>query len=194
MGRGAICCSQAGPTTPSRRVLFAAALCWPVAAARASSPFNDVVPEVGVVSGHLRSCPSTFNCVSTAARSSDQYAGPWLATEKTPAAAAASATVAVTSLFPLAELVSSEPLASGHYLRFHVPGKYEVPDELEFLIRPTGVSGRNWEGDEQGGLLTTFRSVAGTVKCAVQRGVCCFAHLRCVQADASRSLQMSTRS
>ncbi len=113
----------------------------------------------------MRNCPSTFNCVSTAARSSDQYAGPWLAQERTPAAAADTVTLAVRSLFPSAELVASEELPSGQYVRFRVSGKFEVPDELEFLIRPTGVSGRGFDADEKGGLLTTFRSCAGSVKC-----------------------------
>lgn len=44
-------------------------------------------------------------------------------------------------------------------------GKFELPDELEFLVRSYD-GGRNWEGDADGGWLVTLRSIAGTVQCA----------------------------
>ena len=47
-------------------------------------------------------------------------------------------------------------------------GKFSLPDELEFLIRNTGVTGRNFSGDDDGGLLVTVRSIAGTVQCALR--------------------------
>jgi hypothetical protein len=114
----------------------------------------------------LRSCPSTFNCVSTSSKSSDQYASPWISAATTTAAAAEAIIGAVSVVCPQAELLQNEALPSGQYLRFHVPGRFQLPDELEFLVRSTGVSGRNWEGDDDGGLLVTLRSIAGTVQCA----------------------------
>lgn len=136
----------------------------------------------------LQSCPSTFNCVSTSSRSSDQYTSPWVAPVATSADAADIIVDAVRFTCPQAELLSSQTLPSGQYLRFHVPGartptqhplrpvcstahrfagKFSLPDELEFLIRNTGVTGRNFSADDDGGLLVTVRSIAGTVQCAL---------------------------
>lgn len=72
---------------------------------------------------------------------------------------------AVRVLFPQAELQASEAQPSGHYVRFQVPGKFSLRDELEFLVRSEGVSGRGFSGDDDGGLLVTLRSTAGTVQC-----------------------------
>ena len=153
------------------------------------SPYDDVLPAVGVLNGcvvcqerasrplhahttsrrRLQTCPSTFNCVSTSSRSSDQYTAPWAAAPalKTAKEAADEIVEAVRVLFPQAELQVSEAQPSGHYVRFHVPGRFSLPDELEFLVRNEGVSGRDFSGDEDGGLLVTLRSVAGTVQCAL---------------------------
>ena len=73
---------------------------------------------------------------------------------------------AVRVVVPQAELQASEALPSGHYVRLHVPGRFSLPDELEFLVRNEGVSGRNFSADDGAGLLVTLRSVAGTVQCA----------------------------
>ena len=119
------------------------------------------------LTGHgrrLRACVSTFNCVSTSSRTPEQYTAPWLTSAATPAAAAEDIVAAVRAAVPEAELLTSEAQPSGHYLRFHAPGKFQLPDELEFLVRPNGVTGRNWEGDDGGGLLVTLRSIAGTVQ------------------------------
>lgn len=68
-------------------------------------------------------------------------------------------------MFPGAEKRDSESLKDGsEYVRFQISGKFEVPDEVEFLVRPTGPGDRNWEGDRDQGLLVTYRSCAGTVK------------------------------
>ena len=115
----------------------------------------------------LQACPSTFNCASTSSRSSDQYTAPWVAAPELKSAKAAADEIveAVRVLFPLAELVKTEALPSGHYVRFHIAGRFNLPDEVEFLVRNEGVGDRNFSGDD-GGLLVTLRSVAGTVQCA----------------------------
>jgi hypothetical protein len=38
-----------------------------------------------------------------------------------------------------------------------------TPPRRRFLVRAEGVNGRNWQGDEGGGLLVTYRSI-GNVK------------------------------
>ena len=116
----------------------------------------------------LQSCPSTFNCVSTSSRSSDQYTAPWVAGPELKSAKAAADEIveAVRILFPQAEQITAEEQPSGHYIRFHIAGRFSLPDEVEFLVRNEGVGDRNFSGDDGGGLLVTLRSVAGTVQCA----------------------------
>jgi hypothetical protein len=88
---------------------------------------------------------------------------------------------AVRVLFPQAELQTSETLPSGHYVRFHVPGRFSLPDELEFLVRNEGVSGRDFSADDAGGLLVTLRSIAGTVQCACALLLSCMPRLTHLQ-------------
>lgn len=70
-------------------------------------------------------------------------------------------------------------------------GKFKLPDELEFLVRSTGVSGRNFSGDEEGGLLVTLRSIAGTVQCA--QVACSCEHLLCAPTLTHSHSQTSIR-
>lgn len=71
---------------------------------------------------------------------------------------------AVDAIYPGAERRDAETLKDGsEYARFQIKGAFEVPDEVEFLVRPTGPGDRGWKGDT-GGLLVTYRSCAGTVK------------------------------
>lgn len=81
--------------------------------------------------------------MSTSSRSSDQYTAPWVASPslKTAKAAAEEIVEAVRVLYPQAELQTSETQPSGHYVRFHVPGRFSLPDELEFLVRATVPAG-----------------------------------------------------
>jgi uncharacterized protein (DUF1499 family) len=143
--------------------LCSVALAGPVVAT--TSPYNDTAVEVGLVQGHLRNCPSTFNCVSTAAKSSDQYAGPWsAANEASPSIAAELIITAVQAIEPRAVLVTSEAVAApeGHYVRLQLPGAFDLTDELEFyLLREQSASRA-----DNGNVLVTFRSCAGGVKCA----------------------------
>ncbi len=100
---------------------------------------------------------------------------------------------------PQSELLTNEAQPSGQYLRFHVPGRFPLPDEVEFLVRNTGVSGRNFDADEGAGLTVTLRSIAGTVQCAWRapaRALHCAAKLVCACARlrlACRSAQLLHR-
>ena len=139
----------------------------------------------------LQSCPSTFNCASTSSRSSDQYTAPWVAAPELKSAKVAADEIveAVRVLFPQAELVASEALPSGQYVRFHIAGRFALPDEVEFLVRNEGVGDRNFSGDEGGGLLVTLRSVAGTVQCASP----CALAWRCALPDVQHASPYASR-
>ena len=186
------------PARLQRRALLAASLggLFAPRALASGSPYDDVLPPIGVLNGcvphapckrasgltssacsRLQACPSTFNCVSTSSRSSDQYTAPWVAAPELKSAKQAADEVveAVRVLFPQAELVTSEALPTGHYVRFRIPGRFSLPDEIEFLVRNEGVGDRNFSGDDAGGLLVTLRSVAGTVQCALLLGWLAFA-------------------
>lgn len=134
--------------------------------AATTSPYENNTVEVGLVNGRVRSCPSTFNCVSTAARSSDQYMGPWTAANETSTSNAAELIItAVQALEPRGVLVTSEAVAAeGHYVRLQLPGKYgDLPsDELEFFLFPD--SEKIASRADNGSVLVTFRSCAGGVK------------------------------
>ena len=132
-----------------------------VAPAALATPFDQTLPDVGLERGHLLGCPSNFNCVSSASKSAAQFASPWTSEAGLTAEAAADALVtAFTTEEPRTKLLKSEQLPEGLYLRLQVPGRFSLPDEVEFLIRPP-VTGRNFSDGE--GLLITLRSIAGTV-------------------------------
>lgn len=153
-----------------------------------TSPYNETAAEVGLVQGHLRNCPSTFNCVSTAAKSSDQYAGPWSAANETsPSAAAELIITAVQAIEPRAVLVTSEAVApDGHYVRLQLPGAFDLTDELEFYLLREQSALRA----DNGNVLVTFRSCAGGVKC-----VCPCEHPLCTMHMTDlRACQTSTPS
>lgn len=139
-------------------------LALPAAAARAESPYAEVLPEVGLLNGRLRPCSSTFNCVSTASKSADQYAGPWsVPAGVEDATAAAGLLVSTLRTLYTAEVVASEALPGGQaYRRVEIQGKYSTPDVVEFLVKPSASMGDPNKRDGQ--LIVTFRSCAGGVK------------------------------
>lgn len=102
------------------------------AAAHRAAACGEHVQRLTHAFTHLRShrrllpCKSTFNCVSTSSKNADQYTSPWTAPVSTPAAAGDAIIDAVRATCPGAELVSSEALPSGQYLRFHVPGALQL--------------------------------------------------------------------
>lgn len=122
----------------------AAALCLaftpPQPAVAGASPVDERVAEFGVSrTGSLRSCPAAFNCVSTSSKTADQYAGPWAADARTPAEATDALRTAFLALYPTSEVAvydTSPPTAPGSaYLRIRCPGRFTLPDEIEFLAR-----------------------------------------------------------
>jgi uncharacterized protein (DUF1499 family) len=153
--------AQALPRDSRRKACLslAAFSAWALAAKRATavqSPYEVTTAEVGLVKDRLRGCPATFNCVSSAARSSDQYESPWIAPEPSLSAAAELLVAAVTAVSSAAVVVTSEATADGYYVRIQAPGKFDQPDELEFMLLPEG----------KDAALVTLRSCAGGVKCA----------------------------
>ena len=53
----------------------------------------------------------------------------------------------------------------GWYAAYSVPGKFEKPDMVEFLVKDEGVTDRGWEGDKPGPLVL-YRSIAGEHTCS----------------------------
>jgi len=140
-----------------------------VAADMANSPYNltDSV-EYGVTArGTVRSCPGNINpnCLSTA--SLDENYGPaWRATETDVVAAAKTLRNAVLDAYDIddAALVKSAAVPEGQYLMFTFRSPYgPKADIVEFLVKPEGVTNRNWEGDAPGALVT-YRAIAGNVR------------------------------
>ena len=151
--------AQALPRDSRRKACLSLAAFSAWAAKRATavqSPYEVTTAEVGLVNGRIRGCPATFNCVSSAARSSDQYESPWVAPEPSLSAAAELLVAAVTAVSSAAVVVTSEATADGYYVRIQAPGRFDQPDELEFMFLPEG----------KDAALVTLRSCAGGVKCA----------------------------
>jgi len=135
--------------------VLSAVVLAPDSRAAAASPAAELLPEVGLLNGRLRACSSTFNCASTSSKSADQYLGPWLAAADVGDASSAAKLLVDTlrRLYPTSELVASDEVGDASYRRVQVAGRYDLPDEVEFLARPTS-----------DGLLITLRSTAGGVR------------------------------
>lgn len=58
-----------------------------------------------------------------------------------------------------AELIALKPEDENRYLAYSVDGPFGK-DTLEFLIKPSTTSGRNWEGDAETPIVT-YRAIAG---------------------------------
>ncbi|KAG1655088.1 hypothetical protein FOA52_004228 [Chlamydomonas sp. UWO 241] len=137
------------------------------AASPADSPYNAQV-EYGVTArGTIGSCPGNINpnCISTA--STDGSYGPaWRATETDVQEAVRVLKNAVLGGFDEdgVALIASRSVLEGEYISFGFNTKWgPKPDVVEFLIKPEGVTGRNWEGDREGALVT-YRSIGGNVR------------------------------
>jgi len=76
-----------------------------------------------------------------------------------PAKAVDAIKTAMAAAFPAAEVeaTGAEPDGSA-YVRFRADGRFDQRDIIEFLVRPSRA------GDEGAGLVTTFRSCAGTAQ------------------------------
>jgi len=116
----------------------------------------------GIQRGRLLPCPSGTNpnCVSTSSKTPDQYGAAWTAPfVSSQEAAVEIAAIAKSALPPESQIKESTQLDNGeYYLRYSTPGKFGT-DYFEFLIRAEGVGNRNWSGDDDGGLLVTYRSI-----------------------------------
>mmetsp|Transcript_7815 Transcript_7815/g.26156 ORF Transcript_7815/g.26156 Transcript_7815/m.26156 type:complete len:237 (-) Transcript_7815:335-1045(-) len=164
------------PPVPSRRVAIGSSLLALAAAAAggrgvawAETPFEEGKRiSTGLNKGRLYPCPGAVNpnCLSTSSTTPDQYAPAWAGpggADEKEVALVISETVLATVAG--ATQIKAESLGGdGEYLLFSVPGAFgDSRDALEFLVRPYGVDGRNFAGDEGGGRLITYRSIAGQV-------------------------------
>lgn len=61
--------------------------------------------------------------------------------------------------FSGAELIALKPEDDNRYLAFSVAGPFGK-DTLEFLVKPSTTSSRNWEGDAETPIIT-YRAIAG---------------------------------
>jgi len=114
----------------------------------------------GIQGGRLLPCPSGTNpnCTSTSSLTPGNYASAWMSPLPTAQEGAIEIVDVLKRVLPEATLKESAALPNGeYYLRYVTPGPFGT-DIFEFLFRNEGVE-RNWEGDSEGGLLVTYRSI-----------------------------------
>jgi len=114
----------------------------------------------GIQGGRLLRCPSGSNpnCTSTSSLTPENYAAAWISPLPTAQEGAIEIVDVVKRVIPEAVITESVALDNGeYYLRYKTPGPFGT-DIFEFLLRAEGVE-RNWEGDDEGGLLVTYRSI-----------------------------------
>ncbi|CAG9464729.1 unnamed protein product [Pedinophyceae sp. YPF-701] len=142
----------------------------PTAGAAGESPYALAAKgnDYGLLNGRIRACQGNLNpnCVSTSSLTG-AYAPAWRAPEgmDTKEAIELIKDTVMRVGGAGSRVLADEVVAEGatRYVRISVPSKKFPEDVVEFLIKPEGVTDRNWEGDRPGALVL-YRSIAGGVK------------------------------